>query len=62
MNRQEREAQLRAMMQTAEGRQDVPRLFLSCFPPGTAPGGGLMIQETPDREYGPARSNGGVRP
>jgi hypothetical protein len=53
-SRQIREQQLRLLLQTPQGQQEVHRLFMACFEPGTMPPvGGHMIQTILDHEYNP---------
>ena len=55
--RDEREQQLRAMVQTAQGREQVNRIFLSLFPLGVLPPVGvLVIQTILNHEYPANRS------
>jgi hypothetical protein len=52
--REERRQQLRQMLQTPRGRQQVEQLFFACFEPGVMPPVGLFQIETIlNHEYGP---------
>jgi hypothetical protein len=44
--RQQREQQLRQMMKTKTGREEVEQLFLGCFKPGELPPVGSIAIET----------------
>ena len=50
--REERERQLRAMLRTQEGIEQVDRLLMSYYTPGTVPQPGtLMVQTILNHEY-----------
>jgi hypothetical protein len=44
--RQEREKQLRAMLGTQAGKDELDRLFYACFPPGVMPTIGTSVVQT----------------
>ena len=57
LTREKREQQLRQMLNRPDGKGEVERLFLNCFPPGKAPPiGSLLIETILDHEYGPPKS------
>jgi hypothetical protein len=46
LSREERAAQLRSMLETDQGREEVHRLFIACYQPGIMPSSGSLIIET----------------
>ena len=63
LTREQREQQLRGMLQTPHGNEEVQRLFMALFPMGVMPPiGSLMIQTILDHEYNPESGSAGEGP